>query len=94
VIAHAQSRLRLVVAQSGRKAVAAQGKVETQAHSDALDVNANKGFTIYRTEDYIEMRSAKEIVITGENSQNTLNGSGIFPKTGGKYQVNVGQHVF
>ncbi|HCA5287644.1 TPA: type VI secretion system tip protein VgrG [Acinetobacter nosocomialis] len=94
VIAHAQNRLSLFAAQSGLKAVAAQGKVEIQAQSDALDVLANKGITISSTEDRIEISSPKEIVITGASSQITLNGSGIFPKTGGKFQVNAGQHVF
>ncbi|QNW93649.1 type VI secretion system tip protein VgrG [Acinetobacter seifertii] len=94
VIAHAQNRLSLFAVQSGLKAVAAQGKVEIQAQSDALDVLANKGITISSTEDRIEISSPKEIVITGASSQITLNGSGIFPKTGGKFQVNAGQHVF
>ncbi|WP_343569342.1 type VI secretion system Vgr family protein [Acinetobacter sp.] len=94
VIVHAQNRLSLFAAQSGLKAVAAQGKVEIQAQSDALDVLANKGITISSTEDRIEISSPKEIVITGASSQITLNGSGIFPKTGGKFQVNAGQHVF
>ncbi|SSU97813.1 Rhs element Vgr protein [Acinetobacter baumannii] len=94
VIAHAQNRLSLFAAQSGLKAAAAQGKVEIQAQSDALDVLANKGITISSTEDRIEISSPKEIVITGASSQITLNGSGIFPKTGGKFQVNAGQHVF
>ncbi|MFI8126848.1 type VI secretion system Vgr family protein [Acinetobacter sp. ABJ-A23_2] len=94
VIAHAQNRLSLFAVQSGLKAVAAQGKVEIHAQSDALDVLANKGITISSTEDRIEISSPKEIVITGASSQITLNGSGIFPKTGGKFQVNAGQHVF
>ncbi|CAP01587.1 conserved hypothetical protein [Acinetobacter baumannii SDF] len=94
VIAHAQNRLSLFAAQSGLKAVAAQGKVEIQAQSDALDVLANKGITISSTEDCIEISSPKEILITGASSQITLNGSGISPKTGGKFQVNAGQHVF
>ncbi|MDC4498214.1 type VI secretion system tip protein VgrG [Acinetobacter baumannii] len=94
VIAHAQNKISLFAAQSGLKAVAAQGKVEIQAQSDALDVLANKGITISSTEDCIEISSPKEIVITGASSQITLNGSGIFPKTGGKFQVNAGQHVF
>ncbi|OCZ53111.1 type VI secretion system Vgr family protein [Acinetobacter seifertii] len=94
VIAHAQNRLSLFAVQSGLKAVAAQGKVEIQAQSDALDVLANKGITISSTEDRIEISSPKEIVITGASSQITLNGSGIFPKTGGKFQVNAGHHVF
>ncbi|OTG86056.1 hypothetical protein B9T35_18085 [Acinetobacter sp. ANC 3832] len=76
------------------KAIAAQGKVEVQAQSDALDIFAKLGIKISSTEDRIEISSPKEVVITGASSQLTLNGSGIFPKTGGKFQVNAGQHIF
>ncbi|OYD33379.1 type VI secretion system Vgr family protein [Acinetobacter baumannii] len=94
VIAHAQNRLSLFAAQSGLKAVAAQGKVEIQAQADALDVLSKLGITISSTDDKVIISSPKEVKITGGSSQITLNGSGIFPKTGGKFQVNAGQHVF
>ena len=94
LIAHAQNKLSLFTAQGGIKAIAAQGKVEIQAQSDALDIFAKLGIKISSTEDRIEISSPKEVVITGASSQLTLNGSGIFPKTGGKFQVNAGQHIF
>ncbi|HAV5547386.1 TPA: type VI secretion system tip protein VgrG [Acinetobacter baumannii] len=94
VIAHAQNRLSLFAAQSGLKAVAAQGKVEIQAQADALDVLSKLGITISSTDDKVIISSPKEVKITGSSSQITLNGSGIFPKTGGKFQVNAGQHLF
>ncbi|MDO7492205.1 type VI secretion system Vgr family protein [Acinetobacter baumannii] len=94
VIAHAQNRLSLFAAQSGLKAVAAQGKVEIQAQADALDVLSKLGITISSTDDKVIIGSPKEVKITGGSSQIILNGSGIFPKTGGKFQVNAGQHLF
>ncbi|EPH0069477.1 type VI secretion system Vgr family protein [Acinetobacter baumannii] len=94
VIAHAQNRLSLFAAQSGLKAVAAQGKVEIQAQADALDILSKLGITISSTDDKVIISSPKEVKITGGSSQITLNGSGIFPKTGGKFQVNAGQHLF
>ncbi|MDH2636006.1 type VI secretion system Vgr family protein [Acinetobacter nosocomialis] len=94
VIAHAQNKISLFAAQSGVKAVAAQGKVEIQAQADALDVLSKLGITISSTDDKVIISSPKEVKITGGSSQITLNGSGIFPKTGGKFQVNAGQHVF
>ncbi|MDC5439860.1 type VI secretion system tip protein VgrG [Acinetobacter baumannii] len=94
VVAHAQNRLSLFAAQSGLKAVAAQGKVEIQAQADALDVLSKLGITISSTDDKVIISSPKEVKITGGSSQITLNGSGIFPKTGGKFQVNAGQHLF
>ncbi|EPS6952634.1 type VI secretion system Vgr family protein [Acinetobacter baumannii] len=94
VTAHAQNRLSLFAAQSGLKAVAAQGKVEIQAQADALDVLSKLGITISSTDDKVIISSPKEVKITGGSSQIILNGSGIFPKTGGKFQVNAGQHLF
>jgi type VI secretion system secreted protein VgrG len=94
LIAQAQNKLSLFAAQGGIKAVAAQSKVEIQAQSDALDVLAKMGITISSTDDKIVISSPKEVQITGASSQITLNGSGIFPKTGGKFQVNAGQHIF
>ncbi len=94
MIAHAQNKISLFAAQSGLKAVAAQGKVEIQAQADALDVLSKLGITISSTDDKIIISSPKEVKITGGSSQITLNGSGIFPKTGGKFQVNAGQHLF
>ncbi|MGV2456430.1 UNVERIFIED_CONTAM: type VI secretion system tip protein TssI/VgrG [Acinetobacter seifertii] len=94
VIAHAQNKISLFAAQSGLKAVAAQGKVEIQAQADALDVLSKLGITISSTDDKVIISSPKEVKITGSSSQITLNGSGIFPKTGGKFQVNAGQHLF
>ncbi|MDQ9027755.1 type VI secretion system Vgr family protein [Acinetobacter nosocomialis] len=94
VIVHAQNKISLFAAQSGLKAVAAQGKVEIQAQADALDVLSKLGITISSTDDKVIISSPKEVKITGGSSQITLNGSGIFPKTGGKFQVNAGQHLF
>ena len=59
-----------------------------------MDVLAKMGITISSTDDKVVISSPKEVQITGGSSQITLNGSGIFPKTGGKFQVNAGQHVF
>ncbi|NHB59560.1 type VI secretion system tip protein VgrG [Acinetobacter sp. 194] len=93
-IAHASQKISLFAAQSGARLYAGQGKVEIQAQSDALDLLAKQGIRISSTDDRIEISSPKEIVITGASSQITLNGSGIFPKTGGKFEVKAGQHVF
>lgn len=93
-IAHAQNKLSLFSAMNGINLIAAKGKVEIQSQSDALDLFAKMGIKISSTEDRIEISSPKEVVITGASSQITLNGSGIFPKTGGKFQVNAGQHIF
>ncbi|RKG54032.1 type VI secretion system tip protein VgrG [Acinetobacter cumulans] len=94
IVGQALGKVSLFAAQGGIKAIAAQSKIEIQAQADALDILAKKGIVISSTEDKIEISSPKEIVITGASSQITLNGSGILAKTGGKFEVNAGQHVF
>ncbi|WP_252728582.1 DUF2345 domain-containing protein, partial [Acinetobacter sp. Ac_3412] len=80
--------------QNGIKQVAAKGKFEVQAQSDGMDLLAKQGIQIISTEDRIEITSPKEIVITAGGSQIKLNGAGIFPTTGGKFEVKAGQHLF
>ncbi|WP_333669333.1 DUF2345 domain-containing protein, partial [Acinetobacter guillouiae] len=94
LIAHAQNKLSLFAAQGGIKAVAAQSKVEIHAQANAIDILAKMGITISSTDDKIIISSSKGVVITGGTSQITLDNSGIFPKTGGKFEVNAGQHIF
>lgn len=94
LITHAQNRISLFAAQNGIKQVAAKGKFEVHAQSDGLDFLAKQGIQIISTEDRIEITSPKEIVFTAQSSQLKLNGSGIFPTTGGKFEVKAGQHLF
>ena len=64
------------------------------AQADGMDFLAKQGIQIISTEDRIEITSPKEIVITAGGSQIKLDGSGIFPVTGGKFEVKAGQHLF
>ncbi|MDU2408479.1 MAG: type VI secretion system Vgr family protein [Acinetobacter junii] len=94
LVAHVQNRISFFAAQSGIKQVAAKGRFEVHAQSDGMDLLAKQGVQIISTEDRIEISSPKEIVITAGGSQIKLNGSGIFPTTGGKFEVKAGQHLF
>ncbi len=94
LVAHVQNRISLFAAQNGIKQVAAKGKFEMHAQSDGIDLLAKQGIQIISTEDCIEITSPKEIVFTAQGSQLKLNGSGIFPTTGGKFEVKAGQHLF
>ncbi|MBC9230619.1 DUF2345 domain-containing protein, partial [bacterium SPL81] len=94
LITHAQNRISVFAAQNGIKQVAAKGKFEVHAQSDGMDLLAKQGIQIISTEDSIEISSPKEIVITAGGSQIKLDGSGIFPTTGGKFEVKAGQHLF
>lgn len=94
LVAHIQNRISIFAVQNGIKQVAAKGKFEVHAQSDGMDLLAKQGIQIISTEDRIEISSPKEIVITAGGSQLKLNGSGIFPTTGGKFEVKAGQHLF
>ncbi len=94
LVAHVQNRISLFAAQNGIKQVAAKGKFDVHAQSDGIDLLAKQGIQIISTEDRIEITSPKEIVFTAQSSQLKLNGSGIFPTTGGKFEVKAGQHLF
>ncbi|ENX33801.1 hypothetical protein F889_02464 [Acinetobacter colistiniresistens] len=94
LVAHVSGKASLFAAQGGIKQVAAKGKFEMLAQAEGMDFLAKQGIQIISTEDRIEITSPKEIVITAASSQIKLNGSGIFPITGGKFEVKAGQHLF
>ena len=94
LLAHAQSKISLFAAQEGARLFAGKGKIEIQAQGDGADLIARKGIQIISTEDTVYITSPKEIVLTGGGSQIKINGSGVFPTTGGKFEVKAGQHLF
>ena len=94
IIGHASKKISLFAAQEGVRLYAGKGKIEIQAQGDGADLIARKGVQIISTEDVIDFKSAKEIVLTAGGSQLRITGSGIFPTTGGKFEVKAGQHLF
>ncbi len=94
LIAHAQSKISLFAAQEGARLYAGKGKIEIQAQGDGVDLIARKGIQIISTEDKIEIKSPKEIILTAGGSQLKINSSGIFSTTGAKFEVKAGQHLF
>ncbi|MDR7015325.1 type VI secretion system Vgr family protein [Acinetobacter sp. 3657] len=94
LIAQASQKISLFAAQGGIKQVAAKGKFEIQAQGDAADFIARKDIQIISTEDAIYITSPKEIVFKADSSELKLNDSGIFPTTGGKFEVKAGQNLF
>ncbi|NHC05066.1 DUF2345 domain-containing protein, partial [Acinetobacter sp. 187] len=94
LIVQAQNKVSVFAAQSGIRAIAAKDKVDVQAQADALNILAKLGISISSTDDKVIISSPKEVVITGASSQITLNASGVFPITGGKFEVKAGQHIF
>lgn len=86
--------MSLFAAQKGLSAFAAKGPIKVQAQDDLIEIIAKKVIKLIATEDKIELTSSKEIDIKAGGSQLVVNGSGVFIKTGGKFEVKAGQHLF
>ncbi len=94
LIAQASQKISLFAAQGGIKQVAGKGKVEIQAQGDGADLIARNALQVTSTEGRIEITAKKKIVILAGGSQLEINGGGVFPTTGGKFEVKAGQHLF
>ena len=94
IVAHAQDKVSLFAAQKGLSAYAAKGPLKVQAQDDLVEIIAKKVIKLISTEDKIELTSTKEIDLKAGGTQLVVNGSGVFIKTGGKFEVKSGQQVF
>ncbi|QIO04786.1 type VI secretion system Vgr family protein [Acinetobacter shaoyimingii] len=94
VIAHAQDKISLFAAKEGARLYAGKGKVEIQAQGDGADLIARKGIQIISTEDTIEVKASKKIVLIAGGSQIEISSAGVLPTTAGKFEAKAGQHIF
>jgi uncharacterized protein (DUF2345 family) len=94
IVGHAQDKISLFAAQKGLSAFAAKGPIKVQAQDDLIEIIAKKVIKLIATEDKIELTSSKEIDLKAGGTQLVVNGSGVFIKTGGKFEVKSGQQLF
>ncbi|BAP38915.1 hypothetical protein AS4_39750 [Acinetobacter guillouiae] len=94
LVAHAQSKISLFAAQEGVRLFAGKGKVEIQAQGDGADLIARKGIQIISTEEKIEIKADKKIILIADGSQVEISSAGVLPTTAGKFEVKAGQHKF
>ncbi|MCG7219147.1 type VI secretion system Vgr family protein [Acinetobacter sp. AG3] len=94
LVAHAQSKISLFAAQEGARLFAGKGKVEIQAQGDGADLIARKGIQIISTEEKIEIKADKKIILIADGSQVEISSAGVLPTTAGKFEVKAGQHKF
>jgi type VI secretion system secreted protein VgrG len=78
----------------GIQAIAANGPVSLQAHTDQLEILADKAITIVSVNDVIEVKASQKIVLQAGQSSVTLEGGNITFACPGKFTVKGGQHVF
>ncbi|MGZ8318318.1 MAG: type VI secretion system Vgr family protein, partial [Telluria sp.] len=78
----------------GIQAIAGNGPVSLQAHTDQLEILADKEITVISVNDCIEIKAKEKIVLQAGQSAITLEGGNITFACPGKFTVKGGQHSF
>jgi type VI secretion system secreted protein VgrG len=78
----------------GIQAIAANGPVSLQAHTDQLEILADKSIKVISVNDSIEIKANQKIVLQAGQSSITLEGGDITFACPGNFTVKGGQHVF
>lgn len=76
------------------QAIAGNGPVSLQAHTDQLEILADKAVTIISVNDSIEIKARQKITLHAGQSSITLDGGNISFACPGNFTVKGGQHVF
>ncbi|NVM80217.1 uncharacterized protein (DUF2345 family), partial [Duganella sp. SG902] len=78
----------------GIQAIAANGPVSLQAHTDQLEILADKAVKVISVNDSVEIKASQKIVLQAGQSSITLDGGDITFACPGNFTVKGGQHVF
>jgi type VI secretion system secreted protein VgrG len=78
----------------GIQAFAGNGPVSLQAHTDQLEILADKAITIISVNDSIQINAKEKIVLQAGQSSITLEGGNITFACPGNFSVKGGQHLF
>ncbi|MYM70429.1 type VI secretion system tip protein VgrG [Pseudoduganella sp. FT55W] len=78
----------------GIQAIAANGPVSLQAHTDQLEILADKDIKVISVNDSIEIKANQKIVLQAGQSSITLDGGDITFACPGNFTVKGGQHTF
>lgn len=78
----------------GIQAIAGNGPVSLQAHTDQLEILADKEITVISVNDGIEIKAKEKIVLQAGQSAITLDGGDITFACPGKFSVKGGKHLF
>jgi type VI secretion system secreted protein VgrG len=78
----------------GIQAIAGNGPVSLQAHTDQLEILADQSITVISVNDSIEIKAEEKIVLQAGQSSITLDGGNITFACPGKFTVKGGQHLF
>jgi type VI secretion system secreted protein VgrG len=94
LIASVAEKLSLFVQNAGMKMFAAKGKVEIQAHSDNIELTAQKTITLLSATERIEAAAKQEILLTSGGAYIRIKDGNIEIHAPGKIDIKGGQHSF
>jgi type VI secretion system secreted protein VgrG len=78
----------------GIQAIAGNGPVSLQAHTDKLEILADQAITVISVNDVIEIKASKKITLQAGQSSVMLEGGNITFACPGNFTVKGGQHAF
>ncbi|NIE84210.1 MULTISPECIES: type VI secretion system Vgr family protein [unclassified Burkholderia] len=94
LVASVAEKISLFVQNAGMKLFAAKGKVELQAHSDNIEVTAQKTVKVLSATERIEVAAQQEILLTSGGAYIRIKGGNIEIHAPGKIDVKGAQHAF
>ncbi|WP_186260471.1 type VI secretion system Vgr family protein [Burkholderia gladioli] len=94
LVASVAEKISLFVQNAGMKLFAAKGKVEVQAHSDNIEVTAQKTVKVLSATEKIEVAAQQEILLTSGGAYIRIKGGNIEIHAPGKIDVKGAQHAF
>lgn len=94
LIASVAQRISLFVQNAGMKLFAAKGKVEIQAHSDNVEVTAQKTVKVVSATEKVEVAASQGILLTSGGAYIRLQDGNIEIHAPGKIDIKGAQHAF
>ncbi|ABB07620.1 type VI secretion system Vgr family protein [Burkholderia lata] len=94
LVASVAEKISLFAQNAGMKLFAAKGKVEVQAHSDNIEITAQKTVKVLSSTEKIEVAAQQEILLTSGGAYIRLKGGNIEIHAPGTIDVKGGQHAF
>ncbi|CAB3809561.1 hypothetical protein LMG28688_07017 [Paraburkholderia caffeinitolerans] len=94
LVASVAEKISLFVQNAGMKLFAAKGKVEVQAHSDNIELIAQKAVKVLSATENIEAAAKQEILLTSGGAYIRIKGGNIEIHAPGKIDIKGAQHSF
>ncbi|MGU7776017.1 type VI secretion system Vgr family protein [Burkholderia sp. MR1-5-21] len=94
LVASVKDKLSLFVQNAGMKLFAAKGKVEVQAHSDNIELTAQKTVKVLSATENVEVAAKQEILLTSGGAYIRIKGGNIEIHAPGKIDIKGAQHQF